>query len=214
VLEEAAKCKRCDWPIAGDESPIDLNACRNLVFLLALKARSQLAGGDCASCVHTLGTGLALAKHLSTSPTVVPVLVGVAVSAVIYSEIEQYVQQPGAPSLEAAIRAIPKPLFDEQHSDLYGTDAASRSRAQLLLGRANRHVIALQYVETLRIYATKAGKLPQTLDELKATLPNDPVAGKPFSYKRLSDTQATIEGPLPKGGSAKDALQYELTMGK
>jgi hypothetical protein len=214
-LEQAAKCKRCDWPISAEgESSIDLNACRNFVFLLALKARCQLAGGDFASCVRTLGTGLALAKHLSTSPIVVPVLVGVAVSAIMYSEIEQYVQQPGAPSLEAAIRAIPKPLFDEQHSELYGMDAAGRSRAQLLFGRANRHVIALQYVETLRIYATKAGKLPQTLEELKVPLPNDPVAGKPFSYKRISDKQAMIEGPLPKGGDAKDVVQYELTLGK
>ena len=83
------------------------------------------------------------------------------------------------------MRAIPKPLFDENHSDLYGMDQAGRSRAQLLFMRANRHVIALQYIETLRLSATKAGKWPQTLDELKAGLPNDPVSGKPFSYKRV-----------------------------
>jgi hypothetical protein len=157
---------------------------------------------------------LALAKHLSAGPSVIHLLTGIAVGAVVYGEIEQYVQQPGAPPLEAAIRAIPKPLFDENHSDVFGMDESGRNNVQLLVRRANRHVIALQYVETLRAYATKAGKLPQTLDELKATLPNDPVAGKPFSYKRLSDTQAMIEGPLPKGGNAKDAVQYELTMGK
>jgi len=75
-------------------------------------------------------------------------------------------------------------------------------------------VIALQYIETLRLYATKTGKWPQTLDELKASLPNDPVAGKPFSYKQVSDTQVILEGPLAKGGDAKDAVRYELTMGK
>lgn len=217
LFEQAGKCRRCDWdwPVSLEgDPPVDLTACRNMVFLLALKARVELARGDCTSCVHTLGTGLALAKHLSAAPTAVHLLVGVAVSAVIYGEIEQYVQQPGAPSLEAAIRAIPKPLFDENHSDLFGMDATSRARCQLLLGRANRHVIALQYVETIRSYATKAGKLPQTLGDLKASLPNDPVAGKPFSYKRLSDTQAVLEGPLPQGGDAKDAVRYELNLVK
>jgi hypothetical protein len=82
-----------------------------------------------------------MAKHLSAAPTVIHLLVGVGVSAVIYGEIERYVQQPGTLSLEAALAAIPKPLFDENHSDLYGTDQASRSRAQLLFMRANRHVI-------------------------------------------------------------------------
>ncbi|MBN1508395.1 MAG: hypothetical protein JW955_16215 [Sedimentisphaerales bacterium] len=215
LLEQAARCKRCDWSLSAEgDASLDLSACRNMAFLLALKARSQLAGGDYASCVQALGAGLALAKHLNAGPTAIHVLVGVAIGAVVYGEIEQYMQQAGAPSLEAAIRAIPKPLFDEKHSDLYGMDAASRSRIQLLLGRANRHVIVLQYVETLRVHATRAGKLPQTLDELKANLPNDPVAGKPFSYRRLSDTQAILEGPLPEGGGVKDAVQYELTLGK
>ena len=213
-LEQAGRCKRCDWPLFDDESPMNFTACRNLAFLLALKARSDLNRGDSASCVRTLGTGLALAKHLGSGPSAIHLLVGVAIGAVVYGEIEQYVQHPGAPSLEAAIRAIPKPLFDEKHSDLYGTDAASRSKAQLVVGRANRHVIALQCIETLRLYASKTGRWPQTLDELKASLPDDPVTGKPFTYKRLSDTQAILEGPLAPGGDAKDRIGYELTLAK
>lgn len=215
LLEQAGKCKRCDWPLSfEDDAPIDLNTCRNLAFLMALKARSELARGDYTSCVRTVGTGLALAKHLSAAPVVIHLLVGVAVSAIVYGEIEQYVQQPGAPSLEAAIRAIPKPMFDEQHSDLFGMDEAGRARVQLLLRRGNRHAIALQYVENLRQYATKTGKWPQTLDELKADLPNDPVTGKPFTYKRPSDTQATLDGPVAPGGDAKDRIGYELTLAK
>jgi len=216
LLEQAAKCKRCDWPLMIEDEPgMDLNACRNLAFLIALKGRSELARGDFASCVRTLGTGLALAKHLSAGPNAIHLLLGVAISAVIYGEVEQYVQQPGAPSLEAAIRAIPKPMFDEKHSELYGMDEAGRSKVQLLLRRGNRYVIALQYIETLRRYATKTGKWPQTLDELKADLPNDPVTGKPFAYKRPSDNQAILEGALAAGGDArKDAIRYELNLAK
>jgi hypothetical protein len=215
LLDQAGKCKRCDWPVnAGGDPPMSLTACRNLVSLVAVKARSELARGDYASCVRTLGTGLALAKHLGGGPTAIHLLVGVAAAAIVYGEMESYIQQPGAPSLEAAIRTIPKPLFDEKHSDLYGMDEASRSRTQLVLMRANRQVLALQYVEALRLYVTKAGKWPQTLDELKASLPDDPVTGKPLSYKRVSDTQAILEGPLPKGGDVKDTVRYELNIAK
>jgi hypothetical protein len=215
LLEQAARCKRCDWPLGVEGEPsISLTTYRGLVFLAALKARSDLARGDYVSCVRTLRTGLALAKHLNEGPSAIYLLVGVAAGAIVYGEIEQYVQQPGAPSLDAAIQAIPKPLFDEKHSDLYGMDATSRSKAQRVVGRANRHVIALQYIETLRLYATKAGRWPQTLDELKASLPNDPVTGKPFAYRRLSDTQAILEGPLPQGGDVRDTVRYELNLAK
>jgi hypothetical protein len=215
LLEQAGKCRQCEWLLSsGGDSPLDLTACRNSVFLLALQARSQLARGDYESCTRTLGSGLALAKHLSTAPTVIHLLVGVGASAILYGEIEQYMQQPGAPSLEAALRAIPKPLFDEKHSDLYGTDEASRSRAQLILRRGNRHLVVLQYLETLRSYAAGARRWPRTLEDLKTDLPNDPVSEKPFSYRRVSDTQAILEGPLPEGGGAKDNVRYELTLVK
>jgi len=216
LLEQAGRCKQCDWPLTfDDDPPIELQACRNLVFLVALKARSQLACGDYASCVRTLGTGLALARHLGTGPTAVHLLVGAAVGAVVYGEIELYLQQPGAPNLEAALRAVPKPLFDEEHSELYGMDEATRSKVRLVLARANRHVIALQYLETIRSYATKAGQWPETLSDLQASLPDDPVAGKPFSYQRLSEDQAVLEGPLPAGGdAAKDGVRYELSIVK
>jgi hypothetical protein len=121
-----------------------------------------------------------------------------------------YMQQPGAPSLEAALRAIPRPLFDEQHSDFYGMDEASRSRPRLVLKRANRHVIALQCIETLRGYAAKVGRWPEALEELKVALPADPVTGKPFAYQRLTETRAIFEGPRAEGGDAKDEIRYEL----
>ncbi len=213
LLEQAGRCKRCDWPFALEgDAPISLQACRNVVFLIALKARSQLARGDYALCVRTLGTGFALARHLGEGPTVVHVLVGAAICAVLCGEIELYVQQQDAPNLEASLRAISMPFMNEEHSDLYGTDEATRNRARLVLKRANRHVIALQYVETLRGYAATAGWWPEALSELKPTLPDDPVTGKPFDYRQLTKTRAILEGPVPEGGSAKDMIRYELNL--
>jgi hypothetical protein len=215
LLEQAGKCKRCDWQTDAEGKPaVALDTVRDMAELVAVKARSEFMRGDYVSSVRTLEASLALARHLNTGPYVIDVLVGVAIGAVVYGEVEQFIQQPGAPSLEAALRVIPKPLFDENHSDLYGADQQSRDRAQLVIRRANRDLIALQYIETLRLGAAKTGQWPQTLDELKADLPNDPVTDKPFVYSRLSDTQATLEGPTPQGGGPKDVIRYELTFVK
>ena len=154
LLEQAGKCRQCEWPvIVEDEVPLNLRACRNMAFLLSLRARCYLGRGDYPSCARTLGTGLALARHLSAGPNVLHLLIGSAISAVVCREVESYVQQPGAPSLEAALRAIPMPLFDEKHSEIYGQPPESQAEIRLILRRANRHIIALQYIETLRSYA-------------------------------------------------------------
>ena len=215
LLEQACRCKRCDWPLDfEDGSPVTLQACRNVVFLLALQARFQLAQGDHASCVRTLSTGFALVRHLEAGSSLIHVLVGAAIGAVLCDEIELYVQQPRVPSLEAALQAIPSPWFHEKHSDIYGLDDAGRSRAVLLLMRMNRRMAAVRYVELLRRYAGEVGTWPQTLDEVKADLPDDPVAGKPFVYERISETRAVFSGPLPEGGGSKDVVRYELNLVK
>jgi hypothetical protein len=213
LLEQAGRCNRCDWPlIVEDGMPANLRACRNMTLLLSLKARYYLGRGDYESCVRTLGTGFALARHLSAGPNVQHLLIGMAVSSLVCGQVELYVQQPGAPSLEVALRMIPSPLFDERHSEIYGQDPKSQDEIRLLLKRANRYILALHYVETLRSHATKTGQWPETLGELKAGLPADPVTGKPLTYRRLAETQAILEGPVPEGGNAKDGIQYELSI--
>jgi hypothetical protein len=215
LLEQAGRCRQCEWPvIVEDEVPSNLRACRNMVFLLSLQARYYLGRGDYPSGTRTLGTGLALARHLSAGPNVLHLLIGSAISAVVCREVETYVQQPGAPSVEATLRAIPLPLFDEKHSEIYGQHPESQAEIRLILRRANRHIVALQYIETLRSYATRTGRWPETLDELKAHLPADPVTDGPLTYRRATETQAILAGPVPEGGSARDGIQYELSIVK
>jgi len=215
LLEQAGKCRQCEWPvIVEDEVPPNLRACRNMAILLSLQARCYLGRGDYPSCARTLGTGFALARHLSAGPNVLHLLFGSNVSAVVCGEVEMYVQQAEAPSLEAALRAIPMPLFDETHSEIYGQHPESQAEIRLILRRANRYIIALQYLETLRSYATKTGRWPETLDELQAHLPADPVTDGPLTYRRATETQAILAGPVPEGGSDKDGIQYELSIVK
>ncbi|HNS19125.1 MAG TPA: hypothetical protein PKH24_01425 [Sedimentisphaerales bacterium] len=213
LLEQAGRCKRCNWAInSAGNSAIDLQSLRNVAFLTALKVRSQLACGDYAACVQNLGMAFSLARHLSEGPTLVYTLVGAAIIGVTCGEMELYVQQGDAPSLEAALRSLPQPFMDEEPSELYGMKEADRVRPRQVLRRANRHLIAMQYIEALRGYAGKAGQWPETLDEIKPALPNDPVTDKPFEYRRITKTQATLAGPMPEGGSAKDIMRHELNL--
>ncbi len=213
LLEQAGRCKRCNWVInSAGNSAIDLQSLRNLAFLTLLKARSQLACGDYASCVRTLGTAFSLARHLTEGPTLVYTLVGAAIVGVTCGEMELYVQQGNSPSLGEALRAVPQPFIDEEPSELYGMKEADRVRPRQVLRRANRHLIAMQYIEALRGYAGKAGQWPETLDEIKPALPSDPVTDKPFEYRRITKTQAILAGLMPEGGSAKDIIRYELNL--
>ncbi|MEN6424388.1 MAG: hypothetical protein ABFE13_03435 [Phycisphaerales bacterium] len=109
------------------------------------------------------------------------------------------------------LHAAPQDV-DEEPSDLYGMGEADRIRPRQALRRANRHLIAVEYLEALRRHATTAGQWPDVLDELKPVLPNDPVTQRPFDYRRLTKTQAILEGPMPEGGSAKDWIRYELNL--
>jgi len=213
LVEQAGRCRRCDWPlIVEDKVPAPLQACRNFALALGLRAHYELARGNCDSCAGALGTNLALAKHLSTGPNVQHLLIGSAVTALACGELEFYVQQPGAPSLETALRKVPTPLFDETHSEIYGWDPNSQARIRLILKRATRHIAVLQTIESLRLWAAKAGEWPETLDTLQTSLPEDPVTGKAFDYRRVTKIQALLEGPLPEGDDPKHALRYELSL--
>jgi len=84
------------------------------------------------------------------------------------------------------------------------------------LSRFERRVAALRVVEGIRHYAaTHDGELPVSLSDVSETpLPNDPLTGIPFHYKRLDD-QATfhlsasrIEVSRP--GFAESDLDHEI----
>ena len=88
-----------------------------------------------------------------------------------------------------------------------------RKKIRLLMNRLDRHFAALQCVEALRLYAASHdGKFPNNLTEItEVAIPDDPVTKKPFIYHRTG-FQAVLEGPIPEGGTDKDAIQYELKL--
>ena len=120
-VEVAARQRQCDWQLDGRAEGIGLNysevqGLRLAARVLAVKARYEVAAGKLPQALHTLQTGFALARHLSEGPTLIHVLIGVAVANVMTNQVEAFVQRPGAPNLYWAMTVLPRPFFDPQHA--------------------------------------------------------------------------------------------------
>ncbi|MBN2182313.1 MAG: hypothetical protein JW715_10395 [Sedimentisphaerales bacterium] len=209
LLEQAAKCKRCEWT---EDLVQNLTPYRNIAFLLTLQIRFETSRGRYDKAIDNIRTGYALAKNVSKEPMLIPGLVAVAISAVVSGQIEQFVQEPDAPNLYNALTALPQPLIDlSDQLEIEGPDTAQK--VSHITNRMERQIAALQCVEALRLYAgTHNGKFPDKLSDVtEVKVPNDPVTKKPFSYSRTG-TEAILELEATEGSEGRDALRYELQL--
>lgn len=88
------------------------------------------------------------------------------------------------------------------------------TNARQLAKRLDRTVAALQCLEAIRQYTQDHnGALPQALDEIKVSIPQDPLNGKPFEYT-CTGTQAVLNSPAPQVDDPGAALRYEITATK
>jgi len=235
-VDQAVGCKLCNWPaVAAGTMPAYLSEYRSLAYILALKARFEIAQGSYDQAANTIGTGLATAKHIGESPTVTQGMVGVAIGALMLKQTEQFVQGDAAPNLQAALGRLPKPLVDlnkpiaietaklranRQYNVLIRTMMERQlkpayDRVRLIMNRLDRHIAALQCIEALRLYAgSEQGKFPDTLADItQVSVPDDPVTKIPFAYSRTG-SEAVLKGPAPEGAHAKEAIDYKLKFKK
>jgi tetratricopeptide (TPR) repeat protein len=213
LLEQAARCKRCEWPYLYDaELSENLREHRRLLFFLALKLRFQIAQGRYNEAIGAAQCGFAMAKHLGNDPALIRGLVGIGIAAHICRQLEQFVQGPGAPNLYQALRDLPQPLVDLT-KQVEWEEPDIKGKVYLLMNRLNRHVAVLQCVEAIRLYAgSHDGKFPDTLSDVTdIKLPVDPVTKKPFSYKSAG-SDAVLELEAIEGFDGRDAVRYELKL--
>lgn len=214
-LEQAAKCKQCDWPYLDDDTLSQTLAnYRRLTFLLALQARLQISQGSYDEAISTMQTGFGMARHLGDDPSLVQGLVGIAIASYMCRQIEQFVQRSDAPNLYQALRDFPQPFIDlTKQAEWEEPDI--KGKVYMLMNRLDRHVAALQCVEAIRHFAAMHdGQLPENLSDIsKIEVPKDVVSGKAFEYRRTS-SGATLQSAIPKGGKERDAIQYEIVLKK
>jgi hypothetical protein len=213
LLEQAAGCKRCEWPyMYDDELSENMRKHRRLLFFLALKMRFQIAQGRYDDAIGTVQSGFAMAKHLGDDPALIRGMVGIGMAAYMCRQIEQFVQRPDAPNLYQALRDLPQPLIDlTKQAEWEEQDI--KEKVYLLMNRLNRHVAVLQCIEALRLYAgSHDGKFPEKLSDVtEIKIPVDPVTKKPFSYKSTS-SEAVLELEATEGSDGRDAVRYELKL--
>jgi hypothetical protein len=120
-LEQAARCKDCDWELAGRPEGIGLllpevQTFRAVVRVVAVQARYEVAGGHVEEALRALQPGYAFAHRLGDGQTLIHVLVGAAMAAILDNELEEILQQPGAPNLYWALTVLPRPFLDTRSS--------------------------------------------------------------------------------------------------
>jgi tetratricopeptide (TPR) repeat protein len=210
LLEQAAKCKRCEWPyLYDDELSENLSVQRRLLFCLALKIRFQVARDRYDDAIGTIQTGFAMARHLGDDSTLVRGMVGIGMAAYMCRQIEQFVQRPDAPNLYQALLDLPQPLIDLTRK-MEWEEPDIKGKVYLLMNRLDRHIAVLQCIEAIRLYAgSHNGKFPKKLgDVTNIKIPVNPITQKQFSY-RNTGSESVIELESIEG---RYAVRYELKL--
>jgi hypothetical protein len=84
-----------------------------------------------------------------------------------------------------------------------------------LQARVDRTFAALRVVEALRLYAAgHDGRLPDQLSDVtEAPVPDDPVTGRPFEYRREGDT-ATVASQVQRDPLPNNGVRYQVSIRK
>lgn len=117
-VERAARREYVDWGMAerlrregyGLLLP-DVQSLRQIATLLAVRARLEIAEGRYDKAVYTLQTGLALARHTGNGVILIQDLVGMAIAQQMLAQLDELIQQPGAPNFYWALTDLPRPFF-------------------------------------------------------------------------------------------------------
>ncbi len=115
----AARLDTADWQIINQAKAEgaflllpDVQQLRSLATVLRVRVRGEIARGEFDNAIQTLQTMFALGHIFNEHPTLIGHLVGIAITAMALGEIEEFVQQPGAPNLFWSLADLPTPFID------------------------------------------------------------------------------------------------------
>jgi hypothetical protein len=118
-VDLAARREFCDWAFTerikkeGITMLLpEIQAAHQLAWGVALRARFEMAEGSHKKAIYSLQTGLAMARHIADAPIMINALVGVGIGEDMLSQVEDYIQLPGAPNLYWALTELPRPFID------------------------------------------------------------------------------------------------------
>lgn len=117
LINLAARREQCEWDLPVREFNFstmipELIKLRDIGRLLAFKARIEISRGQIDNAIETLKTGFAVARHAAAAPTLVNVMVGAKITALMLEQVRLLIQQPKCPNLYWALTALPSPIID------------------------------------------------------------------------------------------------------
>jgi len=132
LLAEAAVCSNCNWKdVQTDVVSLEfLAGLKRLTKVVILQSRLQIKQGQYIQAVTSIRTGLAMARHIANTPTVLQGLVGITTASTVLRQVEEFIQAPGSPSLFRSLQDLPQPFINP---DRFLTDEQKR-RYQSRLG--------------------------------------------------------------------------------
>src|SRR5262249_25462121 len=134
----------------------DVQSMRNIGTLLAVRARLEIAEGRYERAIYTLQTGLALARHVGDGVILIQDLVGMALAQQMIAQVEELIQQPGAPNLYWALTDLPRPFFDLRKA-LQGEKLALYATLPEMRGLETTRLTPAQQQKLLHAYEVLEG---------------------------------------------------------
>jgi hypothetical protein len=118
LADRAARLDHCDWelpPLTIQDFDLpfeEIQHLRTLAALLQTRAMLELSESRFDDAIVTLQTGFALARDIGKGDTLIQDLVGIAVGAIMFGQVEEWEQIPGSPNLFWALTDMPAPLVN------------------------------------------------------------------------------------------------------
>ncbi|HVS36301.1 MAG TPA: hypothetical protein VMS17_12090 [Gemmataceae bacterium] len=118
IADQAAHCDECDWELPpmtmqDFDFPLeDIQHMRTIAALLHTRFLLELSEKRFDDAIHTMQINFALARDVGKGQTLIQDLVGIAIGAITFGEVEQWEQVPGSPNLFWALTDLPAPIVD------------------------------------------------------------------------------------------------------
>lgn len=132
-VEYGTRCRGCEWsaaPASGSEALDALlpsvQVHREIAAHLSLRLKLELAEKRFDDAARSLRTGIQYGKHIAEGPTLIQMLVGVAITNIFLTRADDFIGRPAAPNLYWGLSSLPRPLIDPRPG-LDGEDALNES---------------------------------------------------------------------------------------
>ena len=132
----------------------DAQAHRELARALKLRVRADLAEDRFDAAIHGIRIGFQLGQRVGEGPSMIHMLVGLAITGVFTGEIDEFIRRPGAPNLYWALTTLPDPFIDPRAG---------------LEGEARFFESILPHADELDAGPVSAARANQILEEMFAT---------------------------------------------